>query len=289
MNSQLDHPAEVDAVFFPAPKRQPHLGYAAALVSIGLLVLVVLSLVIAVAGHGLNLPSQNMAQSADGMPKASIVLEGVTFGITLLIAYLVFPLFWRRPFADVIAWNSSTARRAVGGLAVTGVAVSICAQLLESRLTLPPQMPVDKFFRHPSDVWVIAIFGTLLAPVFEEIFFRGFLLRGFAIFFDWIAVPRTEEGRIWWVSTDQLTRRSMILAGVLTSGMFAAMHAAQLGFAWNAVGLLWLVGGTLTYVRIRLNSVAASSVVHAVYNGWIFVVIFFATSGFRHLDKLSNH
>ena len=64
------------------------------------------------------------------------------------------------------------------------------------------------------------------------------------------------------------------------------MHAAQLGFAWNAVGVLWLVGGALTWVRIRLNSVAASTVVHAVYNGTIFVIIFFATDGFRHQDKV---
>ena len=48
------------------------------------------------------------------------------------------------------------------------------------------------------------------------------------------------------------------------------MHAAQLGFAWNAVGVLWLVGGLLTVVRIRLDSVAASTIVHAVYNGFIF-------------------
>jgi membrane protease YdiL (CAAX protease family) len=288
MDNEVNDRVQLDPVLFAAPRRQPNLAYALALVCIGILVLAASSLGLAVVGHSLHLPLQKAA-SGEGMAKASIILEGLVFGITLAIAFVIFPRFWHRPFGEVIEWHAATARRHVPALALTGIGVSIVAQLLESRLTLPSQMPVDQFFKHPSDVWVIAVFGTLLAPIFEEIFFRGFLLRGFAIFFDWIMTPRTEAGRLWWTSTDQLTPRAMLIAGILTSGMFAAMHAAQLGFAWNAVGLLWLVGGVLTYVRVRLNSVAASCVVHAVYNGWIFVVIFFATSGFRHLEKLTSH
>ena len=288
MDNEVNYPTEFKPVFAAQP-RQPNLGYAAALVCIGVLVLIVLSIGLAVLSHSLHLPFLASAKSEQGMAKASIVLEGLVFGITLGIAFVVFPRFWLRPFGDVIQWNAATALRHAPVLGLTGIGVSIVAQVLESRLTLPSQMPVDKFFQHPSDVWVIAIFGTLLAPVFEEIFFRGFLLRGFAICLDWMAAPRSDAGRLWWIATDQLTKRSIVISGVLTSGMFAAMHAAQLGYAWNAVGLLWLVGGTLTFVRVRLNSVAASSFVHAVYNGWIFVIIFVATGGFRHLDKLTSH
>ena len=45
------------------------------------------------------------------------------------------------------------------------------AQLIESRLNLQKAMPVDDFFRHPTDIWVVALFGVLVAPVCEEIFF----------------------------------------------------------------------------------------------------------------------
>jgi len=150
-------------------------------------------------------------------------------------------------------------------------------------------MPVDAFFKHPGDVWVIALFGTFVAPVCEEIFFRGFLLRGFAIAYDWLGTRFTPQGRIFWKATDITTRQALIFSGILSSGLFAAMHAAQLGFAWNAVGVLWIVGGALTYIRIHFKSLAASALVHAAYNGSLFAVMFVVTGGFRHLDKLTNH
>jgi hypothetical protein len=39
-------------------------------------------------------------------------------------------------------------------------------------------------------------------------------------------------------------------------------------------------------VRIRTNSVAASTLMHAAYNLTVFVVMFIGTSGYRHMDKL---
>ena len=41
-------------------------------------------------------------------------------------------------------------------------------------------------------------------------------------------------------------------------------------------------------VRVKWHSLAASALVHACYNGTIFALIFVATSGFRHLDKLKQ-
>jgi membrane protease YdiL (CAAX protease family) len=274
-------------------ERQPNLGYAAMLLVMIVVFLALVSIGFAVAydiAAGLRHASaHDAAKVFTSRPKASIFLEAITFGLTLLTAYVVFPRMWRRPFGDVLSWNTITARVNVAKLLLTGVVLSIVAQALESFLTLPKEMPVDEFFKHPSDVWIIAIFGTLVAPVCEEIFFRGFLLRGFAIFYDWVASRWNEADRERWAATGDLSRRGLIFSGILTSGLFAAMHAAQLGWAWNAVGVLWVVGGVLTIVRLRFGSVAASATVHAAYNGFLFVVMFFLTDGFRHLDKLGNH
>lgn len=266
----------------PVYRRQPHLGYGAALLAIGTVVLVLLSVGVGLLGM---LTQTRVAALDSDMPKASIVMEAVTFGITYGIAFLLFPRYWGRRFSTVIEWNASGLKQHVPQLLAVGVALSVVAQALESLLTLPKEMPVDAFFKQPSTIWIIAIFGTFVAPVCEEVFFRGFLLRGFAILFDWLSLGKTA----WWTETDQLTQRSLVLSGVITSGLFAAMHAAQLGWAWNAVGVLWIVGGGLTWVRLRFRSVAASSVVHAAYNGLLFAIMFVLTGGFRHLDKLANH
>ena len=42
----------------------------------------------------------------------------------------------------------------------------------------------------------------------------------------------------------------------------------------------------LTFVRIRLRSVAASALVHASYNFAVFLAAFIATGGYRHLERL---
>ena len=266
--------------------RQPNLAYSALLLGMGVLVLFGISILIGIIGVATHL---KLTETSAAMPKASILMEALTFLITYGIAFALFPRYWRRPFGEVIHWNRDAVKQHIPSLIGTGIALSVVAQGLESLLTLPKEMPVDAFFKQPSTIWIIAIFGTFVAPVCEEVFFRGFLLRGFAIFLDWIALPKTPEARDWWQSTSGLTERSMILSGILTSGLFAAMHAAQLGWAWNAVGVLWIVGAGLTWVRIRYNSVAASSVVHAAYNGLLFAIMFVITGGFRHLDKLANH
>ena len=272
----------------PGP-RQPHIGYTLLLLLVGFILLLVVSAVVIAGGVSLHVLPHSVVQATRGIPKTSILIEAITFGATLAFAALVFPRMWQRSFGSTIGFHAETAARYLGRLAMVGVVLSVAAQLIESRLSLHKDMPVDEFFRHPADVWVVALFGVLVAPVCEEIFFRGFLLRGLAIAWDWITIPKTDAGRAAWNGTTTLSRNAWIVAGVISSGLFAAMHATQLGFAWNAVGVLWLVGGALTFVRIRLNSVAASAVVHAVYNGFIFVLLFAATDGFRHLDKVTSH
>lgn len=287
-NTIHDQPTFDETPWQPAPARQPHLGYTLLLLLIGVALLAAFTVAFTLAGSFRHLLTAQPAHAMD-LPKLSILLEALTFAGTFGIALAVFPRMWHRSFAHTIDWHVAMARQHWPKLAAFGIVLSLFAQLLESHLILPRQMPVDAFFQHPSDVWVVAIFGTFVAPICEEVFFRGFLLRGVAIAYDWFATPRTDLGRILWNSSNTLSRRALIVSGILTSGIFAAMHAAQLGFAWNAVAVLWVVGGALTAVRLRLNSVAASCVVHAVYNGWIFAVIFVATGGFRHLDRMTAH
>ena len=79
-----------------------------------------------------------------------------------------------------------------------------------------------------------------------------------------------------------------IFSAILTSILFALLHAQQLDHLWAAVVLLFSVSLVLTLVRIRTQSVAASALVHAAYNSFIFIMVLIQTGGYRHLEKLAK-
>jgi hypothetical protein len=127
-----------------------------------------------------------------------------------------------------------------------------------------------------------------MAPVFEELAFRGFLLPSTASAWDWLRGQRREldEG----TSTDRDPRWSIValLAScTVTSIAFALVHADQLAHAWAPLSVLFAVSLVLCAVRLWTQSLAASTFIHATYNGTIFTILFFATGGFRHLDKIT--
>lgn len=145
-----------------------------------------------------------------------------------------------------------------------GVIMSVGLQGLAHLLPMPKELPIDRFFQTPQEAWVLSIFGVTLAPLMEELFFRGFLYP--------VLVRRLGVG----------------LAVILTAGSFGLIHAPQLGRAWGPVLVVFLVGLTLTLTRAVTRSVAPGFLMHVAYNGTISILIFLGTDGFRHLDKLGR-
>jgi membrane protease YdiL (CAAX protease family) len=66
------------------------------------------------------------------------------------------------------------------------------------------------------------------------------------------------------------------------------MHAPQVSHAWGPLLLIGLISVMLCIVRLSLDSLAASMLVHAAYNLTLFAGILVETGGFRHLEKLSG-
>ncbi len=63
------------------------------------------------------------------------------------------------------------------------------------------------------------------------------------------------------------------------------MHADQISHAWGILGVLYGVSLALSLVRIRMHSVAGSTLLHATYNFTIFAVTLVSTGGFKHLSR----
>jgi uncharacterized protein len=144
-----------------------------------------------------------------------------------------------------------------------GVVVYFILIGLSQLLPIPKHLPIDQFFQTAREAGIMSVIAVTLAPFMEELFFRGFLYP-------------------------VLVRRIGTLAAILlTSVLFGLLHGAQLGYSW-AVLIIFLVGIALTTVRAVTKSVASSFLVHVGYNATLSILLFVATSGFRHLERLNQ-
>ena len=193
-----------------------------------------------------------------------VVVAGQCLAYLLILAYMYVLVTRerRRPdFLAAIHWNWPSN---IAGYVVVGFALSVALQGLAHFLPIPKELPIDSFFQTPAEAWALSILSVTLAPLMEELFFRGFL---YPVLARGIGMP---------------------IAVFLTALGFAALHGAQLGFAWGPVLIIFMVGLVLTIVRAKTNSVAAGVLIHMAYNGTITLAMFAASDGFRHLEKLSS-
>jgi membrane protease YdiL (CAAX protease family) len=197
-------------------------------------------------------------------PRFTIPTMVVSYGVVALATVALYRRVWPDGFLAGIHWNFSQVRRYALWLPALGIGLGFAMQLASNYLPVPKELPVDSFFQNAPDAWMVALFGIFIAPVCEEIAFRGFLYPSL----------RPWTGRI--------------IAALLTSLPFAFLHAQQVAHAWGPLSMVFIVSLVLVAVRERTGSVAASALVHACYNFSIFAVIFYASAGFQHLERLKD-
>ncbi len=194
----------------------------------------------------------------------------------------LFSFVWQRPALEGLHWRGWIAARRAWWLVGLGLAGGLASSLIGNLLPMPKDPPILMDMMHsPVGAWMMLVFGVTFAPALEETAFRGFLLPGFVHAFDWLV----RKGDI---TIETRRRVGVPVSVVLTSVPFALMHAPQVSHAWGPLVLIGLISVMLCVVRLMLDSLAASVLVHAAYNLTLFVGILVETGGFRHLDKLSG-
>ena len=195
-------------------------------------------------------------------PLVIVPAQAAAYLVLLVFMYALVSHAYGRAFWNGVHWRFPGARS--GLFLAGGVALAVVIELSSNFLPIPKQLPIDEFFRNQASAWLMAGFGTLLAPLVEELFFRGFLYP-------------------------VLRRRVGVLFGsVITALLFALIHESQLAHAWAPLLMLFCVGMTLTLTREFTDSVAASTLVHSAYNATLFAMVWVATDHFRHLEKISQ-
>jgi membrane protease YdiL (CAAX protease family) len=270
-----------------SPMRIPHFGHLALLIafaSVGLLC----SMLLVLAGlhfHLFGVATMDQAKSDIHYSLGSTV---ALYLITFAVSFFVFPVVWREGFFTGIHWNGVAALRLRWRLFGGGCLCFLLAMLDEVLIPSPAKAPIDEMFRSPAAAWMMLAFGITLAPFFEEIAFRGFLLPALATAWDW-AIEQNTGRPVRPLDAQGLPQWSafaMVVASIFTSVPFAAMHADQQGYALGPFLLLVAISLVLCAVRLRTRSVAASVLVHASYNFLLFSLMLLGTGGFRHLDKM---
>jgi uncharacterized protein len=308
----------------PLSAATPHLGHT---VLFGFLVALAGFLVGIVFALALKHVEPHLHESLDQMqtdPRIVIPVEAIVYAVAAAASFLIFPLLWGRSFGEGVHWRVFIAERRWWILLVIGVATSLVVQFLSNFLPIPKELPIDKFFTDRVGVWLIAIFGVTVAPAFEEMAFRGFLLPSLATAWDWMVWRMRPPRAIFEGTPPALTDEqaqvysslppdgapvfhhighemkrgsnpdphwsipALVFSTVITSIGFAMLHGAQLAHSFAPLAVLFAVSVVLCVTRLRFHSLAASTFVHSMYNATIFVLLFIGTSGFRHLDKLGK-
>ena len=290
VESAVHHPPYSGPLTFtheaPLPQRRiPNLGHASLFIAFAVMLILLFGTGVAVFLGAAPLHHQ-VSQSH---PKLALVVQGAAYLGTLAAAWLFFPLVWNKRFLDGVCWNWRAARTHGVALIGGGLALGMVAAVSTYFISVPKdKLGIEQFFASTSDAWLVTVFGIFVAPVFEEICFRGFLLPAFAITFDWARLPRTPEARQRWSQATDLTPASLLFSAIITSALFAMMHFQQDAHLWAIMLVLFCVSLILTAVRLKLDSVAASALVHGAYNGFNLIAVMLATGGFRHLDRMAR-
>jgi uncharacterized protein len=168
---------------------------------------------------------------------AALILVQLAFLLPLVLIFAWRRIDWKYLGFGNFNWNTL----GLGcGLLIASYAVIIIHNLILIALGIDTQAEsIFKLFENiESPVWFFIV-GVVLAPIVEEIFFRGFVFQGFRQRYGWV--------------------NSMLLS----SALFAAAHL-------DPVALIptFILGCLLAYMYQRSNSIWPGVILHFLVNAF---------------------
>jgi uncharacterized protein len=195
----------------------------------------------------------NPALKADELGAVQLVLVQGLMNVALVgfIAFLV-KVVHRQSFFEAIRWYRNY-NFTNSFLISVGATLAVSVLIVSSFFPPSSPPPIEKLFTSSGAMWIFAVFGIGVAPLFEEIIFRGFLFKVLA------------------------EMRGPRLAVPVTAVLFALLHVPQLWGSWAGIALIFVVGYILSLTRERSNSVIPSLIMHTSYNAMLFGVFVLST------------
>ncbi|HEY2169537.1 MAG TPA: CPBP family intramembrane glutamic endopeptidase [Candidatus Angelobacter sp.] len=212
-------------------------------------------------------PGMNPKLLEDAMTKNAFFIVPMQFVIYLAIIgfmALLVSVRHRTSLAQAVHWNLPARPRIWMFALIAGTSLAAISDVGQFALHrwIPDTLPITEFFKDRPSALLLGAFGILVAPLMEELLFRGFLYPALAR----------------WTGA--------VVSVIITASAFTLLHGAQLGYSWAPLLLIFVVGVTLTVTRARTNSVATCVIVHMTYNFVLLLQTYIATHGFRQMQGI---
>jgi len=209
---------------------------------------------------GLAIPSMLAGEAAEWLTLALLkwnvaslaarTVPGMFVGYTLLFGSLrvMFRVRYDRPFWRSLGW--APIRLPVLWVVLCGMVTAVLVALASALIHTPTgENPMTQLLETRVDVLVVGALGVTLAPLCEELAFRGFL--------------------------QPLLARSLGAApGVLLAALpFGLLHYQEYGNSWRHALIIAVAGAAFGWMRQATGSTKAAVIMHASYNSLFFIAL----------------
>ena len=193
-----------------------------------------------------------------------LLLQQCVFYVLILACFfLLARLQHHQPLWRSLGWKQPTWKE-IGGYLAGGCGLALIASFGLWLLPDTQPFPLERLFSSRTSSFAVGAFAVFIAPVVEELVFRGLL---FAV------VERT---------------MGLPIAVVITALLFAGLHVPEYWHAWNHLLMILAVGLVFSMARGVSESLMPSIVLHIGYNFLIIVGVFISTQHFHNFSSLTR-
>jgi membrane protease YdiL (CAAX protease family) len=228
------------------------------------------------------LPKEELERYLLNKPQFIFGTNLLWYAAVFLFLYVTLSVLRDSPFWSSLGWRKlkSSPSRNWGGpwsYFFGGCALAIFVGLASSKVHTNENMPIQELFKNRENAVLLMCMAVLVAPLVEETVFRGYLYPLLARF-------TYSATRNFGMDPSHSVHIGIRISILLTGVLFGLMHGAQLGWSWEIVALLIVVGIVFTAVRARTGTVFASFLLHLGYNSMIAVTTIIGTHGFTRIS-----
>jgi len=228
-----------------------------------------------------HLTERQIRRLFESDPKLIVGTNVLWFALIILFLYVTLSVLRNLPFWRSLGWRKLDGNHLEGKgkpwmYFLSGAGLSLFVIIASSRVKDAEHVPIQEMFKGRSAMILLMSTAVLVAPLVEETIFRGYLYPVFARIVSAIAQQQGMDS--------PRAVRTGVVASILTTGvLFGLMHAPQLGWTWELVSLLIVVGVIFTFARAWTGTVFASFFLHLGYNSTLAVLTIIGTKGFTSL------